>query len=776
MKKTVFAFLALLTAASLLFAFAASAGILGDFDCNGNVTSDDAIYLLRYTLFPESYSVSGYADFNGDGKITSDDAIYLLRYTLFPTNYPLISQACEHPAESVVTDAAVSATCTETGLTEGSHCSACGEILVAQNTIPALEHEWKEGVCTRCGEKLCSKGLEYVRDGSYYKVAGIGNCMDTDLYIPAEYNGLPVLGIASYAFSNNLGIKNVYIHKGALVIDQCAFRGCISLTSITIPDSVTSIGSYAFSGCSGLTSITIPDSVMSIGLGAFNGCTGLESLTLPFVGGSASNNTYLSYIFGANSYSSNPDYVPSSLKDVIISNKCTSISSDAFYYCSSLTSVIIPDSVTSIGKSAFYNCSRLTSITIPDSVTSIGNFAFYDCTSLTSVTILDSVTSIGSSTFHGCDNLTIKWIITDLATFCSRSHNFGSKAELYMNGSLITDLSIPDSVTSIGNYALSGCTSLKSVIIPDSVTSIGLGSFNGCTGLESLTLPFVGGSRTENTFLGYIFGTSSYSYNSKYVPSSLKNVILSDACETIPGDAFNGCISLTSVIIPASVTRIYYRAFSGCTSLASVTFHDSMPPTASDAFNSVHDLTIKWIITDLAKFCKYSHNYGTNQEYYMNGSLVTDLVIPDSVTSISSYAFSGCTSLVSVTIPDSVTWINESAFYGCTGLAGVTIGNSVKSIGERAFKNCTGLTSVTIPDSVTSIGISAFSGCSSLTSITIPGSVTSIGDWAFYDCSSLTEINFTGTKAWWNIIGKGYYWNNNTGSYVVHCTDGDIAK
>ena len=133
-------------------------------------------------------------------------------------------------------------------------------------------------------------------------------------------------------------------------------------------------------------------------------------------------------------------------------------------------------------------------------------------------------------------------------------------------------------------------------------------------------------------------------------------------------------------------------------------------------------------------------------------SNITEIEIPDSVTSIGNYAFRGCSGLTSVVIPDSVTSIGDCAFDGCSGLTSVTIGNSVTSIGEGAFHECSSLTSITIPDSVTSIGDSAFS-------------------W----CSGLKEIHYNGTMAQWYAVKKGYNWNSNTGSYTVYCTDGNLT-
>ena len=188
--------------------------------------------------------------------------------------------------------------------------------------------------------------------------------------------------------------------------------------------------------------------------------------------------------------------------------------------------------------------------------------------------------------------------------------------------------------------------------------------------------------------------------------------------------------------------------------------------------------------------CNYGNNIVDNlklildkdkNEYTIIGAVseTETIVIPSTfnglpITSIGNRAFSGCSSLTSVTIGNGVTSIGEDAFRGCRSLTSITIPDSVTSIGDSAFWGCSSLTSITIPDSVTSIGDSAFDSCIKLTSITIPDSVTSISAYAFCDCSSLTDITFGGTKAQWNAIEKGSSWNSGTGNYTVHCTDGDI--
>ncbi len=193
--------------------------------------------------------------------------------------------------------------------------------------------------------------------------------------------------------------------------------------------------------------------------------------------------------------------------------------------------------------------------------------------------------------------------------------------------------------------------------------------------------------------------------------------------------AFGGCTHLTSITIPSSVTSISSEAFRGCTGLTSITIPSSVTSISSNAFYGCTGLT-SVNITDIAAWCKIYFDYyfgsidpiSSNPLYYakhlyLNGEEVTELTIPNSVTSIGNYAFVGCTGLTSITIPNSVTSIGERTFYNCTGLTSITIPSSVTSIYRSAFYGCTGLTSITIPSSVTSIENYAFSGCTGLTSI-----------------------------------------------------------
>ena len=396
---------------------------------------------------------------------------------------------------------------------------------------------------------------------------------------------------------------------------------------------------------------------------------------------------------------------------------------------SSVPSVlVIPDGVTSIGRSAFADHTGLTSVIIPDSVTSIGDYAFSDCTGLTSVSIGNAVTRIGDSAFDGCIGLT-------------------------------------------------------SITIPDSVTSLGLYAFRGCTNIATATMPTVAINYIPQDSLQKVVLTSGERIGSDAFRncSSLTAITIPDSVTSIGSSAFSGCSDLTSVTIPDSVTSIGGSAFSGCTGLTSVAIGNGVTSIEDSVFYGCTALdSVR--LEDISSWCGILFdNYEANplsqaESLYLNGELVTELVLPNGVESIGSYAFSGYKKLTSITIPDSVTSIGASVFQNCSNLTEIyytgdvagwcemsrldailssartlyidgeklegdlVIPDGVTSIRGHAFHNCHSLTSVTIPDSVTSIGDSAFRYCIGLTSITIPGSVTSICDNAFFDCGGLTSV------------------------------------
>ena len=380
----------------------------------------------------------------------------------------------------------------------------------------------------------------------------------------------------------------------------------------------------------------------------------------------------------------------------------------------------------------------LTDYSIRRGSKSICDQAFlWQCSSLQSVTIPDSVTSIGDRAFSWCTSLQSVTIPDSVTSIDESAFSWCTSLQSVI---------IPDSVTSIGDRAFWGCTSLQSVIIPDSVTSIGNKAFSDCKSLQSVTIPDSVTSISDSAFSGC---------------SSLQSVTIPDSVTSIGRRAFSKCSSLQSVTIPDSVTSIGRWAFLKCSSLQSVTIPDSVTSIGAGAFSgcsSLHSFTIPDSVTSIngnpffscpARIINYSkhfviveNNLYTSDKRKLISYLSKEnhFIIPDSVTSIGAMAFFACSSLQSVAIPGSVTSIGTGAFTWCSSLQSVTIPGSVTSIGNVAFWGCSSLQSVTIPDSVTSIGNEAFSHCSSLQSVIIPDSVTSIGNKAFSDCKSLQSV------------------------------------
>jgi len=314
-----------------------------------------------------------------------------------------------------------------------------------------------------------------------------------------------------------------------------------------------------------------------------------------------------------------------------------------------------------------------------------------------------------------------KIIIPNSVLYDGKNYPVTSIADsaFYSNWSLI-EVTIPNSVTTIGDYAFASCSGLKTVTIPNSVTTIGDYVFASCSGLKTVTIPNAMTSIGRNAFYGC---------------TGLTEVTIPNAVTSIGINAFYGCTGLTEVTIPNSVTTIGERAFYRCTGLQTVIWNARNVQDFQD--NSSRPFSGCDRLTDFV--------FGEEVEHipaYLcrELTLLNTIVIPNSVTSIGTNAFSFCRGLTKVSIPNSVKTIGNWAFYRCTGLTTVTIGNSVTSIGNHAFFCCSGLTEVTIPNSVTSIGDYAFADCTGLTEITIPNAVTTIEGYAFTRCTGLKTV------------------------------------
>lgn len=648
-----------------------------------------------------------------------------------------------------------------------------------------------------------------------------------------DYN---VTSISMEAFKGCGGLTSVSIPSSVAKIGDQAFYNCSGLTSVTIPDGVTSIGNEAFYGCSNLATVVIGDDVKTIGnsafyncrklsdltfgkrvetigSSAFYNCDGLKSVTIPrsvtYFGNSAfSDCDYLTAVHitdlaawcgvgAGNDYASPLSYAQhlylngAEVKELVIPDGVKTINNRAFISCQGLRTVTIPKSVTNINYRAFYNCDNLNTVNIEGNGTDIASNAFADCYNLNTLNITGSITSLGEYAFNGCNRLN-KVDITDLAAWCKMTVNAYSNpldyaGQLWVNGTKITDLVIPNGVTAINGGVFSHFSGLKSVSIPSSVTSIGNGAFQYCSNLESVSIPNSVTSIGYNAFINCSAlksvvmpnSVTSIGTNAFQDCTSLTDVELSNSLTAIPNYAFDGCKALTSVVIPEGVTSVGDYAFRNCSAMTSVEIPSTVNWLGSYDFDGCTALT-EVGISDLTAWCKMRFGATKASPFFyaktmkLNGEPVTNLVIPEGISTIGAYAFAEYKGLKSVVIGNDVTSVAEGAFQGCTDLKDVTIGSSVTSLGQYAFRNCTGMQNLTIGNSVNSIGSQTFYNCGDLRSIVvvkgnskydsrdncnalietatnklllgcrntvIPEGIKTISDYAFSGCKGLAYIN-----------------------------------
>ena len=671
------------------------------------------------------------------------------------------------------------------------------------------------GLCTKV---IIDNGVTSIGDNAF-----IGNQL-TEVSIPDS-----VTNIGNNAFYYCRGLNEVILPDNVTSIGNSAFYSCTGLTNVILPESLTSIGAFAFYKCTGLTEMILPDNLTSIEASLFSGCSALEHITIP-----GSVTSFGNYAF----------YQCGNLSELTIPDSVTSLGEVTFGDCTSLTSITVPDSVIQLNQKTFTNytgkilCSLESetaislgktgrafrvpgssydlrhlfvnnqqtgleilnvdnvnqSFELPNDVTCIGANAFLDCTILESVSIPSSVTSIGNNAFSGCSNL--------------------------------ESVSLPSSITSIDNNAFSGCSNLKSVSIPSSITIIGNNVFSGCSNLESVSIPNEFTGISEGMFYGCVH---------------LSDLNLPNSITSIGNSAFYDCTGMTRISIPYTTSTIGLNAFAGCINLTEVVILSSNASFAASVFDpNAENLSLTvlpgstaydYAVANEIPYTIYNSVDETGLIYSVDADQTvtilgyegtnSSIVIPPTiggypVAKIGANSFSRATDLASISLPDSLTSISNNAFSGCTArlyatarsstaielsktsypfapydenfviihscqgsqitgttligiinknISSFTVPSYITTIGNSAFSECSNLISIDMSREIPVFSVSAFSGCPNSLTLILPNDTVYVGDAMFGACGD--QAIYTCANGVLNIYGSGAIWDCPQEEYVI---------
>lgn len=558
--------------------------------------------------------------------------------------------------------------------------------------------------------------------------------------------------IGNYAFLDCVNLKTLNFPNGLQTIGIQAFANCSSLTSISLPEGVETIRVEAFKDCTGLTSFVVPNSVKTIGSAVFSDCTNLRKVTI----GEGVETFEMSSIM--------PFYGCTGLDTVVWNVKACNT---PFGFVSERNP--FHEESNNDGHYAFDIRAQIKSFTFGDKVEFIPGYLCAGMTNITSIEIPASVgtlepygglqaqPAIRDGAFAGCTGL--KTVIVqqralvyptdpsygDLVPSHPLSTYFGGQVEHYIIG---------DAIDSIGSTIFWNAPELRTVTLGTNLVGVKDDLFSNCPNLHNVVW------RCAN-------------YTGEYSPfenvrSQITSFVFAEGVEHIP-DRLCQFMSLSSINLPNSVKTIGARAFMECLDIASVNIPSSLTRVGESAFQGTALESV--YLSDIAAWCAVEGSeYLFGPSLYLNGELITDLVIPTGVTRINAGAFAARSAIKSVTIPNSVTAIDEHAFsssvetvaFDASALTGddyssyagrmgrifgtqvkkYILGEHINRIGNNAFAKCSGLQEITMPAGITGIGEEAFRECSGLTEIAIPDDVTSIGDRAFYNCSALNKVTF----------------------------------
>ena len=481
----------------------------------------------------------------------------------------------------------------------------------------------------------------------------------------------------------------------------------------------------------------------------------------------------------------------------------TRIGNEAFFSCQSLTKVTLPTGIISIEDGAFRSCTGLVQILLPAGLTSLGDGAFKDCTGLTEMNLPADLTDIGFSAFRGCTSLTQINLPLGITSI-----NDGVFADCIG----LKKMSLPPDVTGIEDGAFTGCSHLTEINLPVALNRIGDAAFQNCTGLtdvyydgskdqwsqiqigsdnvdlQNAEIHFKVNSGGSNEFYEYMQKSDGTIEITKYKGTDTKvevpEQIDGKAVSGIGESAFAGCMDVTDITIPASVTGIKSNAFLGCSSLAYVYYADTErrwneieieSAGNENLLNSAkyftsNDYEYRSVDENTVSIARYKGKEAVvNIPAEIDGKKITaidtaafseykdlrEISMPDSITNLGHRVFYRCENLTKIVISPNVTYIGQGCFQGCSSLEEIRIPDSVIRTGTSVFEECTSLKKITISSNLNLISQNVFMNCRNLEEIRIPESIGAIAPFAFLNCSSLKDVYYSGSKEQWEKIKIG---------------------
>lgn len=546
--------------------------------------------------------------------------------------------------------------------------------------------------------------------------------------------------VAQFLFAGCTGLEKVVIPDEITAIGKGAFQLCSNLTSVTLPETCTEIGAGAFMQCEKIEKIEIPNNVITIGSEAFKQCSELQQVILSSklkdLGTAAFAETAITEIEipksleTAHTYWDNlgrtdgPFEKCDRLRSVSFETGTKQVAQFLFAGCTGLEKIVIPDEITTIGKGALQLCKNLTNVTLPESCTEIGEGAFLQNDKIEKIKIPNNVITIGSEAFKQCSELQQVILSSKLKDLGTAAFAETAIIEIEIPKSLkmahtyydaggridgpfekcdqLKKVTFETGITQIAQFLFAGCTGLEKIDIPDTVDTIGKYALSECSNLRLATIPAKITEINEGIFQD---------------DSVLDRIVLPDKIKSIKYTAFKGCKSLKEIVIPNNVTIMENSVFENCTALTKVTVGNQVSSIGKSAFSGC---------TALPQITLPASVQTIGDKAFSHCEALADVKLSEGLTSIGSYAFEYNIALPKVTLPNTLESLGERAFQYCDVLADVDLGTGLKVIPEYCFYQDPALQKVILPYQFTTVNAGAFENCTKLTDITFNRNVSSV--------------------------------------------------